>query len=47
MFEGQRVPTELTFKGSECDHEVLGVLETEKPQMRPNLLQNGQFWGDF
>ena len=32
-------PTELDFKGSGCDHEVLGVLESKTINTRPNLTQ--------
>ena len=37
-------PKELDFKGSGCDHEVLGVLELKNLKPRPNLTKKGQFF---
>ena len=36
-------PTELNFKDSGCDHEVLGVLESKNLKTRPNLTQKANF----
>ena len=32
-------PTELDFKGSGCDHEVLGVLESKNLKMRLEIVK--------
>ena len=40
---GPGIPTELDFKGSGCDHEDLGVLESKNLKTRPNLSQKSQF----
>ena len=40
-------PKELNFKGSGCDHEVLGVLEPKNLKTRPNSTQKSQFSNIF
>ena len=35
--------TELDFRGSGCDHKVLGVLESKNLKTRPNLIKKSQF----
>ena len=35
--------TELNFKGSGCDPEVLGVIEDKKPKIQPNFTQKCLF----
>ena len=39
--------TELNFRGSGCDHKVLGVLESKNLKTRPNLTKKSQFSNNF
>ena len=39
--------TELDFRGSGCDHKVLGVLESKNLKTWPNLTKKGQFLNNF
>ena len=41
--ESPQGPTELDFKGSGCDPEVLGVLEPINFKTRPNLTKKSPF----
>ena len=47
MTGGREGPTELDFKGSGCDHEVLGVLEAKTSQTRPYLISKCLFLRGF
>jgi len=39
--------TELNFRGSGCDHKVLGVLESKNLKTQPNLTKKSQFSNNF
>ena len=46
MTKSREGPTELDFKGSGCDHEVLGVVEAKNLSKTGVLRSNrAAFWG--
>ena len=47
VFDNPGGPTELDFKGSGCDPEVLGVLEPKNLKTRPNLTKKSPFSNSF
>ena len=47
MTGGWEGPTGLNFKGSGCDHEVLGVLEAKTSKTRPYLISKCLFLKGF
>ena len=47
MTGGREGPAELNFKGSRCDHEVLGVLEAKTSQTQPYLISKCLFLRGF